>query len=89
MYIKLTNLLIQCLEILLLADFEKNLHGVAIVIHSGKPRQILLNLIPVAIQDKLLKVLYIEKQSWFLLKPIQVTKNINSKKKIQKPILCA
>ena len=60
---------IQGLEVLLLVDFEEDLHRVSVIVYSGEAREISLDLIPIPTEHQFFKVLQVEKQTTFLFKP--------------------
>lgn len=66
-FLRITNSLIQSLKVLLLSNFEKDLHGISVIIWTGEPGKIILNIIPVPAKHQLLKVLEVKEQSRFLL----------------------
>ena len=66
-FLRITNLLIQSLKVLLLSNFEKDLHGISVIIWTGEPGKIILNLIPVPAKHQLFEVLEVKEQSRFLL----------------------
>ena len=53
---------IKRLEILLLPDFEENLHGVSVIVNLGKARQVLLHFIPLSSENFLVEILCIEEE---------------------------
>jgi hypothetical protein len=65
------HLLIKSLEILLFADLKEYLHGVAVIVDLGESTKVALHLIPIPIDDLVLKVLHVEIESGLLLKPKQ------------------
>jgi len=61
-------MLIERLEILLLADLEEYLHGVAVVIDFGEAAEVALHLVPIPVDHLVLEVLHVEVESRLLLK---------------------
>lgn len=62
--------LVQCFKVLLLPNFEKDLHGIAIVVHFSETREVSFNLLPVPIVHFIFKILHVKEEPRFLLKPI-------------------
>lgn len=63
-------LLIQGLEVLLLPNFEEDLHRISVIVHSGEAGEIPLDLIPVSTEHQILEILEVEEQPGFLFKPV-------------------